>query len=330
MSAKPKLLIDLATKATGALPALCSLAEIGSVTLYNDRLHVRHPLGVYNLSIGRVCQRISRCCAQFEQLNTSASSIVRLQEMGDALEQIVDSVELCLYAAAEHVDDAKLIVDSFFPTEKQCKKSRQVKEFEGSLKRARDRIAAVANALKHHQARIRLYSVDFLHDGHKMCLHGFYVETCNNGIVGPSPIFHAGVEKVISLPSFLWEITVFLFEASTALRSFFDDSKIGSIKGNDLPCDAFARACIALTRLPNYSFDGAHPFERVTVVIFSDPENDLRMSSPLYGSIKLPWTESLVHEIGGYTHQFEGDGVSRSFALVQPSSIRLQHWNQVN
>src|SRR5262249_1509234 len=160
------------------------------------------------------------CCVKFEALVNAAESVTQLRKPNPITEELIDYIELTLYAAVEHVDDVKSIVLCCFRTKAEADKSRLARKLNTEIKKVRDRLPAIDNAMKHHQARIRLFSVDFMHAAHKQCLHGLFVEGFSKGAVGPSPIIHRGVERVISVPAFLWEVCVYFIEMSEALASF--------------------------------------------------------------------------------------------------------------
>jgi hypothetical protein len=327
IKAKPELRIDLPSQGAGALPALDRLSSLIDAPLHHDKIGVRHPLGIYNLSVARVSNKVVACATKLEALIQTAATLSELHALEKESEELVDYLELCLYAAAEHVDDVESIAVCCFASKKEFKRSLHARKMLKEVKVIRDRLTAIANALKHHQARIRLYAIEFQHGRRPMCLHGLFVEAFHQGTVGPSPIFHAGIEKVISLPSFLWELMVYVFEMSVALDQFLQAVQAVKLaECSSRPSEVFTRACIATARLPNYSFDGAHPFERVRLVVGADEANDKLLVSNLYGSIRMPWSQETEHTLGGHVVTYRGDGVTKSFALVQPSTIRLQHW----
>jgi hypothetical protein len=112
---------------------------------------------------------------------------------------IVDYLELSLYSAAEHIDDIGSLANCFFPTQRHTKKSKRLRDLRRSMKPIRDRLSGFANALKHNQSRIRIYSMEFFHDGESICLHGLYIQSFAAGKIGPCPILHSSDEQVISV-----------------------------------------------------------------------------------------------------------------------------------
>lgn len=327
-SMKPELHVNLSSTAAGALPALDHLNTLIGERLYHEKWNVRHPLAIYNVSISRVCKKVSACATRLEGLVREADTIEKFNRLGKQTEELIDYIELSLYSAVEHVDDVKSIALCFYRSEQVYNKSPQKKKLLKEMKVVRDRLAAITNALKHFQARIRLYVVQFKHVGRDMCLHGMFVESYDNGKIGPSPIIHNGIEKIISLPSFLWEVVIYIYQMSLLLKEFLNSTMPVKANENALQNnDAFAKACIAVARLPNYSFDGVHPFERIKLVLHSDTDTDDLLVSDLYGSARSPWLKGTEHQIGGDRLQYEGDGVSRSFDFIHPSQIRLQHWD---
>lgn len=120
-----------------------------------------------------------------------------LEKEAELRQEVIDYLELALYATAEHVDAVALIAKGFSPAHKKCKPSEPARQLEKSVKKHKTLISATINAIKHNQVRIRLYSTEIVHGEKPHCLHGYFIEGVNDGVVGPSKVFQ-------EIPVVLW------------------------------------------------------------------------------------------------------------------------------
>lgn len=330
-SIKPEILIDLEGNAAAALKACSSLARLRDSMSHHEQLDLRHPLGIYNVSIARLFGKVRACCERAEVYWRVSEQLKVVHQHAELRQELIDYLELCIYAAAEHVDDAESIASCFFANSHAYAKSQAVRGLKSDIKVARDRISAFANAIKHAHARIRLFSLEFKHDRKVQCMHGFFLEGVKNGVIGPSKIVHGSKERIVSLTSFLWSIVTFASSISDAISAFLESiSACREEPVSRVESRLFADAVIALARLPLYSFDDVHPFTRVRVVLnYSEEFARSRLTSNLYGSLLHRWTKSHAGQFGSYVMAYEGDGTSRSFQTTVPTSLHLQHWECV-
>lgn len=231
--------------------------------------------------------------------------------------------------AAEHVNDIEAIGNCFFPASRNFAKSRPGRTLKKALKPARDRVSAIANAIKHNQSRLRLFSLDFVHDATPICLHGFFVEGYSRDVVCPSPVIHASGERIIAVPSFLWSVVVYLVACSDALTAFLSEINAfdSTVPQQPILSRGLADAVVAPARLPIYSIDEVHPFERTRVKINADDSARLRLQDTVYGSIVNRWSKSTAGGFGTFQLAYEGDGASKGFQTLFPTTLRLQHWD---
>ncbi|NQX80275.1 MAG: hypothetical protein HRT83_07005 [Hyphomicrobiaceae bacterium] len=291
--------------------------------LNND---LRPPLGIYNTSLSRLSGRLEKCSSKLEKLFKTSTHIEAVNDNKHLLEEVLDYLELSLYSAAEHVDDLKLIVNGFFDTKKDFNKSPHSKTFIKNLKHHRDFIASVVNAIKHEQARVRLFSQEIKYGFHEMCLHGYFIEGVNNGEVGPNKIIHDDDSAVFSITSIIWEIICFVLKASRDLKEFLILQTGASVKDAPRGGDFFVNAIIAAARLPLYSYDDEHPFSKICLVINTDEKSKKLFSSDLHGSLAAGWGASPEMKFGSTSSSYSGDDVTKKFKLVAPKKLSLQHW----
>ena len=324
---KPEFTINLSTGANSSLEALPLLASIDPAICYHSDLNLRLPLGIYNISVSRICDKLTKCSNKLESYFNKVKYVHDINAASELRQEIIDYIELSLYAAAEHVDDIKNIGKGLFKNSHEFDKSKDIRALTDVMKQHRSLVSASANAIKHNQTRIRIYSLEFNHDSIPMCLHGFFFEAATSGIIGPNLIFHHDDKQVFSVTSLLWEILVFLQYSSKALSKFLSDMGVQNISANPHTFAQFNKAVTAVTRLPLYSFDETHPFSNTRVIISADNQAKSQLDSGLYGSICHRWSKSNNGYFGNFNGEFEGDGVSRQFKIVAPKALNIQHWD---
>lgn len=283
------------------------------------------PLGIYNVSVIRVCQKLIRLSQRLEIYLLASNKIETLKKSDAIMEELIDYIELALYAAAEHVDDIDSIASGMFKTPSVRDKNAAYKAFQREIKQHKRFVSAAANAIKHQQSRIRMFSLEFSHGESAGCLHGYFIEGVKDGVVCPSPTFHTS-QDVFSITTLTWEIIVFLLSSSRGLAKFLSTMTTSNAMVST-SCDIFSKTVIAAARLPIYTFGEEHPFTRVTVRINSSDNNYDSMDSKLYGSINNGWLETENASFGASASHFIADGKTRSFRFAQPKSVVLHHWN---
>ncbi|MFG1228583.1 hypothetical protein [Xanthobacter wiegelii] len=88
----------------------------------------------------------------------------------------------------------------------------------------------------------------------------------------------------------------------------------------------FRNTAIKLARLPLYSFDDDHPFDRVKWVLSLDDELTAQANSGIYGSLLTRWSKSSDGKFGGFRLLYAGDGTTRTFKIANPTKLGLKHW----
>ena len=301
------------------LPALEILSSLKSGVSYHEPRDCRHPLGVYNISIARICDKIVKCADKLEIYWQKTSNADREHRLND--------IELTMYAAAEHVDDLEHIAKTFFRSDREATSSKDVKLLKKAIKPLRDEISNFANTIKHAHGRMRLYETDFQHNGHMLPVLGFFIEGWLEGGVAPHRVLHSGGKAVLSVTSFLWNVLTYIAEMSVALAEFLVRIKARGperLQSQDTP--TFRKTTIKLARLPLYSFDDDHPFDRVKWVISLDGEQTAEANSGVYGSLLTPWSKSSDLKFGGFRLLYAGDGVTQNFKMAHPKKLGLKHW----
>lgn len=232
-----------------SLPGATRLSLLAENMSYHEQRDIRHPLGVYNISILRICQNIIKCAERLEKYWSQPQPSLSM------FDDITDYLELSMYSAAEHVDDLETIVKTFYKSDREAVQSANIKRFKGSLNTLRSEISHFTNTIKHAHGRIRIYDVDFFHGEQKSNFLGFFVEGFSKGAIAPNPILHSNGKRIISMTSYLWKVLTFLGLASQALANFLNhyDACTVPITAPDQP--QFREAVLKLARLPAYSLD---------------------------------------------------------------------------
>jgi hypothetical protein len=322
---KPKFQIDISQQTSPSLECLVTLTALSSEGCHHVARGLRSPLGIYNESIGRVCDKLTRLCHRLELYFKATGTLDPDAANDEIMQEVLDYLELSLYSSAEHVDDLDSIASGFFPNTALRDRNAHYRTFSKAIKTHKRFIAAAANFLKHQQARLRLFSMEFSHAGRAGILHGYFIEGVSNGVIEPNENFHRQHE-VFSITTFVWEVITFLLACARELDCYLQ--KVGRpLHGAfRIEPDPLARAAIAAARLPLYTFGEEHPFQKCTIVLYSTQVPIALVDSGIYGSLSEKWSRSMEASFGRFTSRFAGDGQTRSFRFAQPKSVALQHW----
>lgn len=322
---KPRFQIDISPTAQSSLEAHQVLATLDHDHCYHLSQNLRLPLGIYNISVTRISEKLTALCRRLELYFQTSSKLDALHKKTETRKELIDYIELSIYAAAEHVDDIDSIAGGFFKGTHARQKNTAYRQLQKEVTKHKKFIASSANAIKHQQSRIRLFSNEFAHAGIDGCLHGYFVEGVENGVIGPSSTLHKA-QDVFSITTLAWEIILFVLSCSRELRVFLNSISTSSANPVDMQFDVFSKAVIAAARLPLYTFGEEHPFSRSTITIVASGDKSAAMDSNIYGSILRGWSHSPDATFGVSTSEFEGDGSTKSFRFAQPKIISLHHW----
>jgi hypothetical protein len=292
---------------------------------YANARGLRHPLGIYNISAGRVLARLTRCANELNKI-TKLSNINQIPPNGD--DELIDRLELILHSAAEHIDDVFTITETLFTTKALHDKSTAVRALKNAMKPLRDDLAAYINAIKHNHNRIRLLQTEFRAVGETVVITGFFLESVSDGKVGPNPLFHPEGKVVISVSAFLWQVLFFLYQVSNSLHKAVEAVQVVSDTIHEISNLDLENCVAKLITTSAYSFDGEHPFLTNNLIVTLDDEADGQIDGEVLGSLFRPWNHLELSRcsIGSWTLGFEGDGVSKVFDMKLPSNLKLVHW----
>lgn len=322
---KPVFEIDLFNGGRAGLEALDVLIHLAPTEGLHDTQNHRPPLGIYNTSILRISERLLKCCEKYSEYFNYGQSIKQLREVVGLKNDAIESLEYALYAAAEHVDDLKLIVHGFFS---KGSKSNILRRFKDDLNDQKKLITTYVNQIKHYQARLRGFSLELIYGGEHLCLHGVFVEGVAKGIAGPNKTVHGEKTEVVSVTSLIWEIICFLLCASRSLNTLIS-AEVDSIQPQSRAsdCQHFRKAVIAAAKLPLYTFDDVHPLSKTNIKFKNTHDDHESMSSELIGSFYKGWPkDDNAPMYIGTEVSYQGDSVTASFKAVSPSNVGFIHW----
>lgn len=183
----------------GLLPtAVNFLGEIPEGLLFHDKWPSRHPLGIYQTSLGRLLETFRTV---LEQYGAERQHFLATKKTGD-YKRLLDAQRSHVYALREHVDDCSLVLRTLIDPTKHPARGhvvdpflRQVplpgfRKYQSGVGGFRDDyIGPIVNGLKHRNAQLRpivLYGTL-----HQWASPGYYVEEpWGDGALGPSWLVH--------------------------------------------------------------------------------------------------------------------------------------------
>jgi hypothetical protein len=126
------LVIDFTNEKSTVLAALRTLQTLDTASHYAHQYRVRHPLGIYSISISRITYRTKRLCDLLCEHFSTRKAVRHQQTNLDRM--LEDYLELLIYALAEHVDDCEMILKTLFQDEEDFGRNKLVRKFKGQIK----------------------------------------------------------------------------------------------------------------------------------------------------------------------------------------------------
>ena len=290
--------------------------------LFHRQRNLRHPLGIYNVSISRITARGKKLSDELFSYFKTFSTIGRDGQNGDrevAIESISERLELFIYALAEHVDDCETILDCFEPP-KSTKHKKLRARFKDVVRPLKRDFSLLANAIKHNHQRVRLFECEFRHRTKQILLIGFFLERFSGDTLGPDPNFLGPDKRIASCVAFSWSSVIRIVLMSRALETTIKE--IALLEDNPIHnwSDGYFRELAgSLGRLPIYMFDDENPFKETLVTLrhkSSEPSPE-----GILGSFYNQPDHNDLLGAGGYTFRYVADGVTRSFQMATPLKI---------
>jgi hypothetical protein len=298
-----------------------------SVLQYKDH-GLRHPLGIYNISLGRITRA-------FQDVLDENDKVYRALIKDDGsididIKVLLKSQQELLESFLAHIDDGYQILKSLHPASRLEKsipfadrwleqaKHPTVGNFKHLVKSYRDTFATIVNRIKHEHGRLRIVSMRNmlrLEDPYQRII-GYFVEGIDKkGIVGPDPKIH-GSNRAISLHRdlryhfvYLYVVDYFLMNAIINAISSTYGIQLLSTTYIDIPSIEMKTIAERISRLPFLFF-----FDEVSkptpTVSISESDGDVELSIDNSSPIRALFMVKVRVNV-----QYSGDGVTRSWKL---------------
>lgn len=304
-------IIRLSSQRCGLNPeAVDTLSLEFDSPLYHLDYQLRHPFGIYNVSLGNVF-------ASFENLLielTFASKQDLQSNKSDTKwsEDLLRNLEKLLYALMEHMDDCENIIKCFFTPGTKLNQETSYKNYQSSVSFYRTHIGKVVNHLKHNQGRLRSFGMIIDNIPHL----GYFVEgLSDDGSIGPAPHIHSGGDTAFSYARdirfhlyYLYFVSVKLSEAINAIVNP-DKDRIAYQTGDKNTNLESTLQKIAQLPMAVFLDESQKDFPLVTIEnIQGDTKFGIELKKYPHG-IRTPPPRTL------YVTLYKGDGVSRSFRM---------------
>ncbi len=186
----PIVIIRRSGEAASILPE--AVAGLGATYLHPfhyEAHRVRHPLGVYNVSLSRVLGRFETVIHQYAEIVKTrpfASKNDCASGPPQWLREFLKAYEQLLYALAEHVEDCHTILETCLPPG-ALKKHPARNAYLDATEEYRDRIGRLVNHIKHQHGRLRLVVIW----DEESCAFGYFVDGVGpDGSLGPAYEVH--------------------------------------------------------------------------------------------------------------------------------------------
>lgn len=161
--------------------------------LYHANYHLRHPFGIYNVSLNKILSSFEDV---LEALSSATQHDLRSNKLDPKWDKnLLYNLEKLLYTLMEHMDDCESILQCFFPQGTKLNRETVVKAYQSSIDSYRTHVGKVVNHLKHKQGRLRTIGM-FVADVPHL---GYFVEgLADDGSLGPAPNIHSNGSTALS------------------------------------------------------------------------------------------------------------------------------------
>ena len=189
--------------------------------LYYLDYQLRHPFGIYNVSLNQVISSFEGLIESLSSAKQHDLNSKKLDRKWD--EELLQNLEKLLYSLMEHMDDCENIIQCFFPHGTKIFRESSVKTYHSVVDSYRTHIGKVVNHLKHRQGRLRSFGMLVDNIPHL----GYFVEGISeDGSLGPAPHIHSNGTTAFSYARDirfhlynLYYVSVKLSEAIEAISS---------------------------------------------------------------------------------------------------------------
>lgn len=301
-------------------PASSRLSGGLGLPLFNRDHGLRHPLGIYNVSVGKIEERFKKVLRELEPF----LKVENAEQIKDSLvAPLLDAQERLLYSLEEHFDDCYSILDCFFPTTSVRKKNAQVKLFVKRLEVYSKFVGEIVNKMKHKNARLR---GTILSLGDEV-VPGYFLEGVHpDGALGPDPHIHKGSGGLTAF-SFFRDLRlhfVSLFATSEYLTKAIDNLGDKGSPDARVACAWAADLGKALASLPGTYYPNEVNLRNPWILY--NEEQDQRIRLTLSMGEKSPKPRTFAHHPGMPSFAvrvlYSGDSVTKSFKIPYSGPAR--------
>lgn len=304
-------IIRLSNQRGGLNPeAVETLSSEITQPLYHLDYQLRHPFGIYNISLENVFTSFKNLLVDLDF--ASKQDLQSKNSDTKWSDDLLRSLEKLLYALMEHMDDCDNIIKCFYPPGTKLNQESSYKNYQSAIYVYRTHIGKVVNHLKHNQGRLRSFGM--IIDG--VSHLGYFVEgLSDDGSIGPAQHIHSDGATAFSYARDIRFHLFYLYFVSKQLSK-----AISAIVNPDMNKVAYQLGdknatiepmLVKITQLPMVVFidevQKEFPLLKVETI-----QNDKRFSAELKKhphGIQAPPARTL------YVTLYKGDGVSRSFRM---------------
>ena len=310
-----RIIIDLIKKGNAFPKVYNLLKQIPDNILQNNDFNLRHPLGLYNVSIGKIISKMESILNEYNQLKSSNNT-------GYNLDSIKNRLSDLLHAVLSHFDDCYSIMQTLYPLNKVNINTRfidkrlengnhpTIRSFKNNIKPFRDYIAVIVNNIKHNNARI----MGTTWKSENELIFGFFLDgEVNNGAISPFQEFNDG--KPASLNRDLRFILYGFYEIGEHLDIALKDAiyqefsvSIDSNKKIESDSKKMEDVIVAISQLSKI-FLPSESSKKVPVIEVRELSNScvFKMVYPSSLNPVIVKKASVTHELS------KGDGVTKNF-----------------
>lgn len=282
------------------LPAAAKLRAIKDQVQALPDEGLRHPLGIYNVSVQTVVAAASHLLDELEKTfplvgEEAADRVLRAEGLRQATRQF-------LLANAEHVDACEKILKCYFASKGDAEYAKAKRELRSNLAWYGRHVMTQANHLKHRQAQVR--SLSLYTD--QLAAPGYFVESqIAPDVVGPDPIVHDGKNAGFSYSRQLRVFICGLFYVSRTLSVFLSGRKPDEVSSNS-ETPGLGGLIERIASFPDFMFPDEYgqPYAGV-----HSSKNNFVISYGLKKSVAPPYSRAQ------FKMGLGGDGVTRSFQV---------------
>lgn len=327
---KDELHVDCLEMDSINLTAIPYLQSAHSNATYKQIEGRRPPLGIYTVSVSRTLTKTIQLAKAIEQYFLQVKDASTHHKSSGIVMDLLEKMEACIYAAAEHVDDFDAILKSFSLIGNVKQNQDLITVAKQRQKSSRRLISHCVNAIKHNQSRLGVSVLEIKHGGNGFILPGVFIEAAIGDSIVPDPKLIKSGAPIISISSVVWDVLMFIGNSSAYLAAYLKAIGISQIFSESEQGNYFADAVIAAARLPLYSFDEAHPFSKTRLFLLNSIQAEEKLDSKLYGSKTTPWSDSKLMAFGEMSISYKGDGITKTFGFPSPKTVSLRRWGVGN